>query len=68
MVWVVSLMVAKLTPDNLASEVYGDRKFGVQQDTERFPSLSIQLVLYLTICLVRSLAATSFAGNQLYPA
>ena len=29
MVWVVSLMVTKLTPGNLASDVYGERKFGV---------------------------------------
>ncbi len=28
-VWVVSLMATKLTPDGLASDVYGERKFGV---------------------------------------
>lgn len=28
-VWVVSLMATKLTPDGLAPDVYGERKFGV---------------------------------------
>ena len=28
-VWVVSLMATKLTPDGLTPDVYGERKFGV---------------------------------------
>ena len=67
-VWVVSLMATKLTPDGLTPDVYGERKFGVRQDAEEFLPLSTQSVLYLTLRLGRGLAATSFRGNQLFPA
>ena len=67
-VWVVSLMATKLTPDGLTPGVYGERRFGVRQDAEESLPLSTQSVLYPTFRLGRGLAATSFRGNQLSPA
>ena len=61
-------MATKLTPDGLTPDVYDERKFGVLQDAEEFLPLSTQSVLYLTFHLDRGLAATSFGGNQLFPA
>ena len=61
-------MAIKLTPDGLAPDVYGEHKFGVRQRTEEFLPLSPQSVLYLMFNLDRGLAATSFRGNQLFPA
>ena len=42
--WIHFLMDPKLTPEALNPSVYDDRRFGVQQGTDRFPGLSPQLV------------------------